>query len=113
MPIAKLLQLRLHHQYYWGCARLAASGRTKALNAQIASPRKANSTLYGVQPRISRKAKARAPLSANNVADSTSLPLTALSAKKVLSREARTKELSAKDLSRETKNEAPLSARLF
>jgi len=50
---------------------------------------------------------------ANSVADSVSLPLTALSAKKVLSREARTKELSAKDLSRETKNEAPLSARLF
>ena len=39
-----------------------------------------------------------------------SLPLTTLSAKKVLNREARTKALSAKDLSCEVKNEAPQSA---
>jgi len=94
-------------------ARLVASGKIKALSAQIASSCKANSTLCRVQPRLSRKVKAKAPMCANSVADSVSLPLTALSAKKVLSREARTKELSAKDLSRETKNEAPLSARLF
>ena len=38
------------------------------------------------------------------------LPVTALSAKKVFSHEARTKALRAKDLSRKVKNEAPLSA---
>jgi len=42
--------------------------------------------------------------------DSLSLPLTTLSAKNVFSREAKTKALSAKDLSPEIKNEAPLSA---
>ena len=46
---------------------------------------------------------------AQSVTDSASLPLTTLSAKKVLSRETKTKALSAKDLSREVKNEAPLS----
>jgi len=94
----------------WGNARLAASGRTKALNAQIASSYEANSTLCRVQPRLSREAKAKALLYAKSVADSASLPMIALSAKKVLSCEARTKALSAKDLSHELKNEAPLSA---
>jgi len=82
-----------------GSARLATSGRTKALNNQIASSREANSTLCRVQPRLSREAKAKALLYAKSVAHSASLPLIALSAKKVLSRETRTKSLSAKDLS--------------
>ena len=93
-----------------GSAWLAASGRTKALNDQIASSREANSTLCRVQPRLSREAKAKSLLCAESIADSASLLLTALSAKTVLSRETRTKALSAKDLSRKVKNEAPLSA---
>jgi len=90
--------------------RLAASGKTKALNAQIASSREANSTLCRIQSRLSREVKAKALLCAKSVADSASLPLIALSAKKVLSRGASTKAISAKDLSRVVKNEAPLSA---
>ena len=93
-----------------GSARLVASGKTKALSAQIASLYEANATLYRVQPRLSCEAKAKAPLCANSIADSVSLPQIALTAKIVLSREARTKALSAKDLSREAKKEAPLSA---
>jgi len=93
-----------------GSARLAASNRTKALSAQIASSREANSTLYRVQPHLSCEVKAKAPLCANSVVDLASLPLTALSAKKVLNCEARTEALSAKDLSCEVKNKAPLSA---
>ena len=45
----------------------------------------------------------------NSVADSVSLSLSAPSAK-VFSREARTKALSDKNLSRDVKNEEPLSA---
>ena len=85
-------------------ARLAASGRTKALNAQIASSREANSTLYRVQTRLSREVKAKALLCAKSVADSASLPLIALSAKGVLSRETRTKALTVKNFSRKVKN---------
>jgi len=92
-----------------GSARLAASDRSKALSVQISSSCEANATLCRVQPRLSCEAKAKTPLCANSVVDSVSLPLPAPSAK-VLSREARTKELSAKDLSCEAKNEAPLSA---
>ena len=62
-------------------ARLAASDRIKALSAQIASPCEANSTLCRVQPPLSREAKTKALLCANNVADSTSLSLPAPSAK--------------------------------
>ena len=91
-------------------ARLVASGRTKALNAQIASSRETNSILCRVQPRLSREAKAKALLCAKSVAHSASLPLIALNAKNVLSREVRTKAQSAKDLSSEVKNEALLSA---
>ena len=105
------MQPRLHHQHYGGNVRLTASGRPKALSAQIALPRETNSTLRRVQPRQSHEAKAKTPLCANSVVDSVSLPLPAPSAK-VFSREARTKALSAKDLSREVKNEAPLSAKI-
>jgi len=80
-----------------------------ALSIQIASSCEANSTFCRVQPRLPREAKAKTPLCANSVADSVSLSLPAPSAK-VLSREVRTKALSAKDLSREAKDEAPLSA---
>ena len=93
-----------------GSTRLVASGRSKILSAQIASPYEANSTLYRVQRRLSREGKAKALLCANSVVDSASLLLTTLSIKKVLRREVRIKALSAKDLSREAKNEAPLSA---
>jgi len=55
-----------------GSARLAASGRTKALSAQIVSPYAANSTLCRVQPRSSREAKTKASLCANSIADSAS-----------------------------------------
>jgi len=92
-----------------GSARLDASGKTKALCAQIASSCEANSTFCRVQPRLSHEAKVKAPLWANSVVDSVSLSLLASSAK-VLSREARTKALSVKDLSREAKDEASLSA---
>jgi len=88
-----------------GSARIAASDRSKALSAQIDSPCEANSTFCRVQPRLSREVKAKAHLCANRIVDSVSLPLTTLSAKKVLSREARTKALSAKDHSRKSKNE--------
>ena len=95
-------------------ARLAASGKSKAQSAQIASSYEVNSTFYRVQPCLSREAKAKAPLCANSIADSASLSLPARSAK-VLSREARNKALSAKDLNLEVKDEALLSvtARLF
>jgi len=73
-----------------GSARLAASGKTKALSAQIASLYEANATLCRVQPRLSRETKAKALLYAKSVVNSASLPLI--------------------DLSREVKNEAPLSA---
>ena len=53
-----------------GSARLAASGRTKALSAQLASPCGANSTLHRVQPRLSREAKTKTPLDSNSVANS-------------------------------------------
>jgi len=56
------------------------------------------------------QAKAKALLCAKSVADLALLPLIALSAKKVLSYKASTKALSAKDFSRDVKNEAPLSA---
>jgi len=56
-----------------GNARLPASGRTKALSAQIASSCEASSTLRGVQPRLSREAKAKTPLGASSLADSASL----------------------------------------
>ena len=68
-----------------GSARLVASSRTRALSAQIASSPESNSTLCRVQPRLSREAKAKALLCAKSVDDSASLPLIALSAKKVLS----------------------------
>ena len=72
----------------------------------------ANSALCRVQLYLSREAKAKAPLYADSVADVASPPLPALSAKKVLSRKARTKALfSTNDLICEAKNEAPLSAR--
>jgi len=71
----------------------------------------ANSALCRVQPRLSREAKAKAPLCADSVIDAGSPPLPALSAKKVLNRKAKTKALfNTNDLSREAKNEAPLSA---
>ena len=85
-----------------GNARLAASGKAKALSAKITLSREANSTLCRVQPHLSREAKAKAPLCANSVADSSSLSLLASNAK-VFSREARTKAQSAKDLSCEVK----------
>ena len=43
-----------------GSARIAASGRTKALSAQIASPCESNSTLCTIQPHLSCGAKAKA-----------------------------------------------------
>ena len=49
-------------------------------------------------------------MGADSDAEAASLPPPTLSAKKVLSRDTRTKALNAKDLSREAKNEAPLSA---
>ena len=88
-------------------ARLAVSGRTKALSAQIASPCEANSILRRVHPCISREAKAKAPLCANSVTASVSLPLPAPSAND-LNCEPKTKTLSAKDLSHEAKDKAPL-----
>jgi len=92
-----------------GNARLAASGRTKSLSAQIASSREANSTFCRVQPCLSREVKAKAPLCANSIVDSLLLSLPAPSVK-VLSHEARAKALSAKDLNREAKDRAPLRA---
>jgi len=71
---------------------------------------KANSTFHKAQPRLSHEAKAKAPLDADSVPEPALFPLPALSAKKVLSSEARTTTLNAKDLSREAKDEAPLSA---
>ena len=50
----------------FGSARFAASGRTEALSAQIASSCEANLTLRRVQPHLSRETKARAPLCANS-----------------------------------------------
>jgi len=94
----------------FGNARLVPSGKTKASSAQIASLCEANATLCRVQPRLSCEAKAKALLCAKSIADSASLPLTVLSAKKVLSREIRTKAPSANDLIREVKIEASLSA---
>ena len=92
-----------------GSARLATSGRTKALNALIASSCEADLTLCRVQPRLSREAKVKAPLCAKSVADSASLSLSAPSAK-VLSREPKNKALSAKDLYRDARDKAPLGA---
>jgi len=89
-----------------GSARLAASGRIKALSAQIASPCEANSTLCKVQPRLSRKAKAKALLCANSVADSVLLSPPAPSAKD-LYREAKDKAPSANDFNREAEDKAP------
>ena len=85
-----------------GTTRLAASCKTKALSAQIALAYEANSTLCRVHPRLSREAIAKTSLCANSVADSVLLSLPAPSSK-VFSHEARTKALSAKNLSREVK----------
>jgi len=72
---------------------------------------KANSDLHRVQPRLSHETMAKIPLCANSVVDEALLPLSAVSAKKVLSRKVRTKAvISPDDLRREAKNEAPLSA---
>ena len=56
-----------------GSARIAACVSTKALSAQIASSCKTDSTLFRVQPRLSREAKAKTLLGTNRVADSASL----------------------------------------
>jgi len=106
---AGLLQPRLHHLALLGSAKLAASGRTEALNAQITSRCEAHSNLCRVQPRLSREAKAKTPLGANSVADSASLSLTTPSAKNLCC-EAREKVPSDKDLYREARDKAPLGA---
>jgi len=76
-------------------ARTVFCGSTKALSAQIASSYKANSTIYRVQFCLSSEAKAKAPLCANSIAESTSLTFIVP---------------STKDLCREARNKASLSA---
>jgi len=109
-----------------GSARTAACGSTKALSAQIASSREANSTLYRVQPRLSREVKAKA-LCANSEAAAASLSTTLLGSTKPAACEANTKATfcansvvdssplplttpSAKNLCSEARNKVTLGA---
>ena len=85
-------------------ARLAPSVKIKALSVKIASLHETNSTLCKVHPRLSPKAKVKAPL-----CDSASLLLPAPSAKDFY-REVKDKAPSANDLSREARDKAPLSS---
>jgi len=84
-----------------GSARLIASGRTK-LSTLIASSCEASSTFRGVQPCLSREAKAKTPLGACSTADSASLSLIAPGSKD-LCHEARDKAPNAKDFCREAR----------
>ena len=77
-----------------GGARLATSSRTKALSAQLASLCEANSTFHRVQPRLSREAKTKTPLGANNKAILASLEGKSLHSKAKFTSKGRTKTVA-------------------
>ena len=77
--------------------------------AKIVYDCKTISALHRAKPRLSREAKAKA-LCANSEATAALLTSSALLCSARLAASNKTKALSAKDLSREVKNEAPLSA---
>ena len=77
--------------------------------AKIVSNCKAILALHRAKPRLSREAKAKA-LCANSETTAALLTSSSLLGSARLAVGDKTKALSAKDLSREVKNEAPLSA---
>jgi len=91
----------------WIAKAINRSLDSASCEAKIVSNCKTISALHRAKPRLSRVARAKA-LCANNEATATPLTLSALLGSVRLAASDKTKTLSAKYLTREVKNEAPL-----